>query len=141
MEVQYYEVNDDEDEEDIPDEDNNTEMAIKLYDRIVPREAITKNIANNSYLIDSPFGNISSVGNDSRRESNYMGRSGNNLGSNYSSFHTPKSGYYERSNLVLPEKAIHIIHDQMSQRAVDNWGYLFKKCMLEYRRYRMRKAA
>ena len=41
MEVQYYEV-DDENEEDIPDEEANTDIAIKKYERMLPRGVYNK---------------------------------------------------------------------------------------------------
>jgi hypothetical protein len=126
MEVVYFEV-DDEDEEDIPDEDTGAEMSIKLYDHIIPRRAITKNITNNSYLIDSPFSNISSVDNDSRRDSNNLRPINRGFMSNQSSFNTPKSQYYDRSNIILPERAMQIINEKTSDRAVYNWAYMFRK--------------
>lgn len=60
MEVQYYEV-DDENEEDIPDEETNTETTIKKYDRILPRGGITNNILYHSFVVNSSLSGLSSI--------------------------------------------------------------------------------
>jgi len=141
MEVAYYEMDDDdEDEEDIPDEWTDTEEMIKIHDRIIPRGSITSNILTHSFIVEAPFSALS-ISNNSRRESNNVSNISRGIISNKSSFNTPNSGLSKRTEIRPQERSMNMINQHNSQTAIDNWSRMFRKIMLEYRRYRIRKAA
>lgn len=139
VEVHYYEI-DDEDEEDIPDEDTNTEISIKSYDRIVQRGAITNKLRDYSFQMNPAFDELSSVDNLSRRESDnprIVSRGGGL--SQTSSFSTPFR-VYNRINNPLQDSQMNIVNDRNSARAISNWERMYSKLIYEYKQHRIRKA-
>ena len=126
----------DEEEEDIPDEGVTASEMIQVHNRIVPRDSITSNILTHSFLAKTPFSQMS-ASEDSQQEISAIKRH-NNMYSSHASLLSSQINPLDQNSFV---RGMHIVDQTAQDRAIYNWEKLFKRCMLEYRRHRLRKAA
>ena len=130
-------MSDGEDEE-IPDEDVNTDEMVRIHNQIVPRGSITSNILTHSFCVNAPFTQLS-VSDLSRIDKTSLHK--NALISSHSSFNSSQRDVFcQPHEFSSHQKNLKIIDETVQDRALFNWGKLFSKCMLEYRRHRLRKA-
>ena len=139
MEVFYNDMDDDDDEEDIPDEDSNTSEIIQFHGQIVPRESITSNIMPRSFIGVTPFAHVS-INNQFNKRMLTDGQQKKKLSTNGSVFSSTINPM-ELTSSVSSKNGLNIIDIASQERAIYNWSMLYRKCMKEYRRHRLRKVA
>jgi hypothetical protein len=141
MEVVYKDMDDDDDddEEDIPDEDSNTSEIIQFHGRIVPRDSITSNIMPRSFIGVTPFAHIS-ISNQSNKRMITDGQR-NKILSTQGSVISSTINPMEMLSSVSSKNGINIIEMGSQERAILNWSMLYRKCMQEYRRHRLKKVS
>lgn len=140
MEVVYHDLDDLEDEEDIPDERAPTSELMTPSNRGVRMDSVTNNVLAHSFIVRPPSSHIS-VSDFSRKNTGSM-KNGNILLSSQSSMSSVyNSGVNLSNDFVLQRNHINFMDQRSHDRALFNWEKLFKRCMLEYRRHRLRKAA
>lgn len=129
---------DDEDEEEVPDENIDTSEMMERHSRIVLRDTITSNILTHSFTQNTAF---SPLGHEfSNQHMRVIGDRRIMLAS-HSSFNPPhRDELGIAQNLICEKRSLFSQATDVNERAVANWARLFKNCMLEYRRHRLRKA-
>lgn len=139
---QYPDEVDEEEEgnEEIPDERECSTDVISINNQFVPRDSVTGNIITHSFIAKAPFNKISFTGlskngSESMRHQNLL------LSSHESLRSSQNGGWNMEHELFSATNNMNIIDQRIQDRAVDNWARMFKRCMLEYRRHRLRKAA
>lgn len=140
MEVVYHDiVHDDDEEEDIPDEDSNTSEIIQFHGMIVPRESITSNILSHSFIGMTPFSHLS-LSEVPSRDLMSTGKRNNILSSHASIFSSQTNPMEINQSSFSIKIGANTPYQRSEDRAIFNWSMLYRKCMLEYRRHRLRKA-
>jgi hypothetical protein len=140
MEVVYNDMDDDDDEEDIPDEDSNTSEIIHFHGQIVPRESITSNIMPRSFIGVTPFAHVS-INNQFNKRMTTDGQQKKIPSTNGSVFSSTINPMEMLTSSVSSKNGLNIIDIATQERAISNWSMLYRKCMQEYRRHRLRKVA
>jgi hypothetical protein len=88
----------------------------------------------------TPFSHIS-LSEVSGRDLTTSGNRNNILSSHASIFSSQTNPMEINQSSFLSKNGINIINQRSQERALFNWSMLYRNCMLEYRRHRLRKAA